>query len=378
MTAPLATSRGEAVRLRLLGLAYAAVLAGLVALSVAAYDHVFDDHVTVTVQAHNAGQQLNVGSDVRMNGAIVGRVSQVRSDRDGALVSLQIDHAAADRIPSDTVARILPTTLFGQKYVELRSSSPVRGHGLRDGDRLAEDTSAEAVELTDVLDDLDPVLTAVRPQRLAGTLTALSRGLDGRGAQIRRTMSDADGYLGALNAQGPLIVRDLRLFDRVSGQYADQAPRFLAIARHLGLTSRSLARPDVLSSLFGSVTRAGDTGAVLLPANHHRIAESLRLARPTAELLAEYSPEFHCTVQGFLDVQRSSAAQIRDHSFQGYFTMGAQKPGYDDGDHLRLGDLGTGPACRGLPGPVVPYPGVDLDDGVHDDPGLPWASGGTP
>ncbi len=383
MSAGPAASRGEAVRLRLLGLVYAAVLVGLVGLSIAFYQHAFDDHVTVSVRARDAGQQLNVGGDVRMNGAIVGRVSKVESgDRtggQGALVSLQLDHDAARRIPQDTVVRILPTTLFGQKYVELRSSSPVRGNGLRDGDRLVEDASAEAVELTDVLDDLDPVLTAVRPQQLAGTLTALSQGLDGRGAEARATMVDAQTYLDALNREGPLLVADLRLFDRVSGQYADRVPRLLAVARHLGTTSRTLSEPDVLSALFGSVTRASDTGDVLLRANRRGIAESLRLARPTTELLAEYSPEFPCLVQGFLDVESSSAAQIRDHSFQGYFTLGAQKPGYDDNDRLRLGDLGAGPACRGLPGPPIPYPGIDLDDGVDDgDPALPFLRGVTP
>ncbi|MGZ4447564.1 MAG: MCE family protein [Nocardioides sp.] len=378
MSAPLSTSRGEAFRLRLLGLVYAAVLAGLVGLSVAAYQHVFDHHVTVTVQAANAGQQLNVGGDVRMNGAIVGRVSDVRSDRGGALVSLQIDHDAAARIPADTVARILPTTLFGQKYVELHSSSRAVGGGLHDGDRLAEDTSAEAVELTDVLDDLDPVLTAVRPQRLAATLTALSQGLAGRGDQARTTMADGRGYLAALNRQGPLFVRDLGLLSLVSGHYADDAPHLFGLARHAATTSRTLSQPGVLDRFLGSVTRASDTGDVLLRANQRRIEESLRLARPTSELLAEYSPEFPCVVQGFLDVQSSSAAQIRGGNFQGYFTTGAQKPGYDSGDHLRLGDLGTGPACRGLPGPPVPYPGVDLHDGVHDGPAVPLPGRSAP
>jgi phospholipid/cholesterol/gamma-HCH transport system substrate-binding protein len=380
MSAGPATTRGEAVRLRLLGLVYAAILAGLVGVSVAAYQHAFDDHVTVTVRARDAGQQLNVGGDVRMNGAIVGRVSGVETDpgEPGALVSLQIDRDAAERIPGDTVVRILPTTLFGQKYVELRSSSTVSGGGLSDGDSLAEDRSAEAVELTDVLDDLDPVLTAVRPQALAATLTALANGLEGRGKEVHATMADGRRYLRALNGQGPLLVQDLELLDRVAGQYADRMPELLATARQFGITSRSLEQSGVLTHLFGSVTHAADTGDVLLRANQRRIAESLRLARPTAELLATYSPEFSCLVQGFLDVESSSAAQIRDHSFQGHFTIGAQRDGYTTDERLRLGDLGTGPACRGLPGPPVPYPGVDLDDGVHDDPAVPFARGGTP
>ena len=77
--------------------------------------------------------QLNVGGDVRMNGAIVGRVSGVDGHRRGAVVELQLDGDEADRIPRHGHRAILPTTLFGQKYVELRSPRrPGEGH-VRDG-----------------------------------------------------------------------------------------------------------------------------------------------------------------------------------------------------------------------------------------------------
>jgi phospholipid/cholesterol/gamma-HCH transport system substrate-binding protein len=360
-------SPGEARRLQLLGLVYVAVLVGLVWLSVAAYRHQFDGHVTVELRARQAGQQLNVGGDVRMNGAIVGRVSGVRSSGRGASISLQLDRDAAGRIPGDVVARILPTTLFGQKFVELHSTSSARAGHLSAGDVIGEDTSAEAVELTDVVDDLDQVLTAVRPDRLSAALGGLSDGLSGRGAALGDTISTAGGYLHQLNGDTALFEHDLGLLHTVAGQYADAAPDLLATARHVTVTSRSLTtHEDTISSFVSAVTGAADTGTDLLRANRRDLAESARLARPTAELLAEYAPELDCTIQGFLAVESQSAAQIRDHSFQGAFTLGAQTGGYTSADALELGDLGTGPACRGLPRAPIPYPGVDLRDGVED------------
>jgi phospholipid/cholesterol/gamma-HCH transport system substrate-binding protein len=358
-------STAEGWRLRLLGLAYLGVAMLLVAVSIAAYRHDFDDHVTVTVQARQAGQQLNVGSDVRMNGTIVGRVSSVSKDTTGALISLQLDRDSADRIPTDVVARILPTTLFGQKFVELHSStSDTRDH-LVDGSRIAEDRSRDAVELTTVLDDIYPLLTVVQPDQLAGTLGALAQGLDGRGAELAQTMAGAGSYLRALNRQTPLFEQDLRLFDRVARQYADQAPTLTQLLSNAATGSRFLtAQQGQWSAFLGAADAVALAGDDLLRASQANLSESARLARPTLELLARYAPELRCTIGGFLEVQRRSALQIRGNRFQGYFTIGAQADGYTARDRLRLGDVGAGPGCRGLPQASVPYPGFKLHDGV--------------
>lgn len=359
------------------GLLYVLVICALVWVSVASYRHVFTDHVTVAVQARVAGDQLNVGGDVRMNGAIVGRVSAVGSSPTGARISLQIDSGDARRIPDDVQARILPTTLFGQKYVELRSSSSTAAGHLVEGSVIAEDSSAEATELTDVIDDLDPVLTAIRPDKLAAALGGVADGLSGRGEDLRRLIADGGDYLAAINEQTPLIVKDLSLLERVSGQYADATPALLRLARNATTTSTILVqKPTALADFVSALSSASLHGTDLVRANADNLAESARLARPTAELLAEYSPELVCTIGGFLEVEEKSAKQIRNHSFQGHFTIGAQARGYTSADALVLGDLGTGPACRGLPVAPIPYPGVDLNDGAGDTSLIPMLSGG--
>ncbi len=363
-------------RLELTGVLYLAIVLLLVWFSIASYRHVFSDHVTVSVTARTAGEQLNVGGDVRMNGAIVGRVSDVRSASDGARISLQIDSDAADRIPTDVVARILPTTLFGQKFVELRSSSTTAAGHLVDGSGIAEDTSAEAVELTDVIDDLDPVLTAVRPDRLAAALGGLAAGLSGRGDDLGRLIAGGGEYLSELNAQTPLFEEDLALFAEVAGQYADAVPDLLDTARSTIVTARTLNSGSIsIAGFFAALSDAAVAGTDLVRTNADRLAESARLARPTAELLAEYSPQLLCTIQGFLQVEAQSAKQIRNNNFQGHFTMGQQVRGYTPDDALVLGDLGTGPACRGLPVAPVPYGPIDLDDGVGELGLLPSGGG---
>ena len=360
-------TRAEALRLRVSGVVWLVVLALLVALSIATYTKAFGDHVTVTVRAPRAGMQLHAGGDVRMNGAIVGRVSDVRATDRGADVDLQIDGDKADRIPDTTVARILPTTLFGQKYVELRSSAdPGAGH-LSDGTVLRTARDATYVELTDVLDGLEPLLGTIRPGELSTLLHESARGLDGQGTVLADVIDEGGAYLEDLNRLTPRLERDLRLLEVVSGQYAGEADSLIDLLDRATVTLTTLTEGDRLAVLLREVARTSGAGEALLRASRRNLAEATRLSRPTLELLAEYAPQIPCTITGFLGVRDSSAAQIKGRSVEGYFTTGQQVRGYKRQDRLRMGDVGTGPACRGLPDPKVPYPGVDLDDGVNPE-----------
>lgn len=360
-----AESRAESLRLQGLGIIYLAVLAVLIWASIASYNKVFTDHITVQIDAGNAGSQLNVGGDVRMNGAIIGRVSRVSTGASGARIAIQIDRSDAQKIPRTAVASILPTTLFGQKFVELNSSADPATGPLEDGATLREDPSVKSAELTDVLNRLEPVLTAVEPADLAKTLSALSTGLEGRGQKLGDLINSAGSYLGSLNGLTPEFEHDLSLLSTVSGQYADVAPDLLATTGNLTTTFRTLdQRSGDLADFFKNVTDVSTVGERLLRANQINIAESARLARPTIELLAEYSPELVCVLEGFKTNSELAAAQVIGGSIQGDFTIGTQKPGYTRQDALEFGDLGTGPSCRGLPDPQVPYPAVQLNDGV--------------
>lgn len=363
---PLSRTRAEARRLQLVGVAWLVLLALLVSLSIATYNKAFDGHVTVTVEAPRTGMQLNVGGDVRMNGAIVGRVSGIGATDRGAAVEVQLDGDAAERIPDTATAEILPTTLFGQKYVELSSpADPGDGHVV-EGTVLQSAPGSEPAELTTVLDNLEVVLDSVQPQRLSAMLQATAYGLDGQGAAMADLIDSGGSYLLRLNQLAPDFVEDLRLLEAVTGQYAGNVPALLEVLDNASTTTATMAEGTRWQTFLREVTRAAGAGEELLSASRRQLRESAALSRPTLELLAEYSPQIPCTITGFLGVRDSSAAQVKGASVEGYFTFGEQVDGYTSADELVLGDVGTGPACRGLPDPPIPYPAVDLDDGVED------------
>src|SRR3954451_13253679 len=147
---------------KLYGAALLAVVGGLVSLSVLFFNEAFTsfDHVTVHVQ--RAGLQLLPGSDVKVRGIIVGDVEQITSDGNGADLELRLDPAQARRLPRNVTVRMLPKTVFGEKYVDLVLPRQPEGT-LADGTVIGEDQTRQALEIDQALNDLLPVLRTVSP-----------------------------------------------------------------------------------------------------------------------------------------------------------------------------------------------------------------------
>ena len=87
-----------------------------------------------------------------MRGMIVGEVrGQLRRRR--ARLELALDPSQVGSIPANVTARILPKTLFGEKYVELViAERRVAGAGIAAGDVIRQDRRV-AIEVEQVLND---------------------------------------------------------------------------------------------------------------------------------------------------------------------------------------------------------------------------------
>ena len=114
------------VRRRVQGLAFLVVLALLVGLSIATYQKAFTEVARVTLETDTAGNQLQEASDVKVRGVIVGDVREVKATVEGASIELAIRPEFLDQIPADVSARLLPKTLFGERYVALQLPGSAR------------------------------------------------------------------------------------------------------------------------------------------------------------------------------------------------------------------------------------------------------------
>lgn len=368
------------LKIRLAGLVFLAVLAGLLSLSVAAYRQVFTEVTLVTLDTDHTGAQLQPQSDVKLRGILVGTVRDISTynvpARDGqqpetrARLKLALEPAKAKLVPVGASALLLPKTLFGERYVALQVPNDLdaaKARPVRSGDTLA--AARNAIEIERVLNDLYPVLLALHPEDLKSTLTALATALQGRGKQLGDNLAAFNRYLLQFNPKVPTLADDLGKLGQVAALYDDAAPDLLASLNSMQTTSRTItSRPQALDQLLTAATSTSNEFDAFLNADGDYLIQLASSSSKILAVLAHFAPEYPCLAQGLANLE----PRIED-------TFGGKQPGlhitlefvnsrgkYEPGDEPTLvkDPSRLQPHCYGLPNPPKPFPGVDFPDGA--------------
>lgn len=366
-------NRREHARLLVSGVVFLTVMAMLVALSIAFYNKSFTTVTMVTIKADRAGLQLTEFGDVRRNGVLVGQVREVSQDGEQASIRVALTPSAAEEIPANVEVQILPTTLFGQKFVSLVSPDDPSGEPLRDGDVIPSDRVETNVELSRILADLFPLLRAVRPADLNATLNALATALEGRGDQLGATMDRLGGYLEAIEDELPTLRQDLVALADVADTYDAAAPDLLRVLGNLTVTGRTVIQKEqALDTFFGDVTALSDTSGRILADNEQALIRAGQVGVPVMRLLATYSPEFPCLIKGAARYAPILAKTFEGNQVKQFIEFGTpQYEPYDRDDLPVYGEIGHGPWCAGLPNPPVPIGPQSFKDGTDIDENPP-------
>jgi phospholipid/cholesterol/gamma-HCH transport system substrate-binding protein len=359
----------EHLRLQVLGVLLIALVAGLIGLSIARYLKVFEPAVMVTLRADEAGLMLPEYGDVRLHGVLVGQVREISHTGRKALIDVAIEPDQADQIPANVAVRILPTTLFGQKYVsfvEPRNPSEAR---IAEGDVIPSSRISTSTELNKVLANLFDLLRAVKPADLSYTLNALATALEGRGAQIGRSMDRLGGYVSVINQHLPAIRRDIALFADVADNYAGAMPDLMRLLRNATVTGNTvLDQRGQLHAFFRDMTSMSVTTTGFLRDNESRLIRIGEVSRPTMALLDTYSPEYPCLIEGIARYDSLLSATFSNARIHQFIEFGAdQDRGYTPRDRPVNGEIGHGPWCSGLPYPAIPAPPITFDEGTNID-----------
>ncbi|MEW2347176.1 MCE family protein [Streptomyces sp. NPDC006684] len=342
------------LRLRLAGIAFLVVAALLIWLAVAVYQKDFSDDPRVVVETGSVGNEMHIGAEVKLRGVVVGEVRAIDASRQGARLTLAMKPGALESIPDDVRAQMLPTTLFGERYVALVADTSKPGTPLGAGAVIPQDRSANAIELQQVLDHTLPLLTAVQPQKLSATLSAVSRALDGRGDKLGETLTELDAHLKRFNPELPALNEDLKQLVTVSHVYADAAPGIVDALHDFTTTSGTLAEKESdLSAAYAGTTRAAEDVDGFLRANKDTIIRLSTTSRGTLQLLAEYSAEFPCTLRALTEfAPRMDRALGKGTGHPGVHvevttvpSRGAYRPGRDTPAYTASG----GPHCYSAP-----------------------------
>ena len=361
------------------GLAFLLVLAVLIGLAVATFQQRFTPVVPVTLKTDTIGNQLQSKSDVKIRGLIVGEVRSVSTSGHGARIELALQPAAAKSIPENVSARLLPKTLFGERYVELILPAHP-GAAIRSGDVIPQDRSSSAIELEQVFDDLLPLLQAVHPAQLSATLNALATALEGRGKQLGQNLVALDTYLKGLNPHLPTLTSDIQRLTSVATTYSAAVPDLLTTVRNLSATADTIvAKENSLSPFLRGVTGVATTATSMLQEDGGRIIEVGQLSRPTLQTLARYSPEFSCLTKGLTGIEPRLTQAFSGDALHITLEVVTPRPAYRQGQEPVFADS-SGPDCRGLPHPAGsqahPYQPKAFDDGIGG--GGSMGDAGTP
>ena len=364
-------SRGVLSRLsnRAYGLAFLLTLVVLVGLAVATFQKRFTPVVMVTLMAARIGNQLQNSSDVKIRGLIVGEVRSITSTGNGASIEMALQPDQVAGIPVNVSARILPKTLFGERYVDLVIPSDPSSKAIAEGDTISQDHTVVAIELERVFDDLLPLLRTVKPEKLAATLNALATALDGRGTQLGHNLVLADRYFAAINPKMPTIQADISRLADLASTYSDAAPDLLRMLKALTTTNTTIVeKQDSLAGFLAGTAGFANNATDFLNANGDRIIQVGRVQRPTLALAARYAPEYPCFASGLADWIPRATQMFSNHAF--HITLEAVKPRapYRPGEEPAWGEH-RGPSCMGLPSPgytqANPRPGMKFNDGTH-------------
>ncbi|MQY04062.1 MCE family protein [Actinomadura macrotermitis] len=341
------------------GVVFMLVPALLVWLSVAIYNKSFTKVTMVKLRTASVGNEMHPHADVKLRGVVIGEVRDISSDGGDATLELAIQPDKMRLLPANVTAQMLPTTLFGPRFVALippAAPSPAR---LTAESVISQDRSSNAIEVQRVLNNLMPLLTAVQPAKLSATLTAVAQALDGRGTELGQTLVELDAYLKKFNPNLPALNRSIRELATLSNHYSEAAPDILQALNDATYTSRTIAAQRAnLAAMYESVTGVSDDLTVFLRENSANMIRLSAQSRGTLEVLAKYSPELPCTLKMLTDfvpkmdqVLGKGTAQpglhVDVHTVQskGRYVPGKDRPVYRDrrGPHCYPAGYGAKP-----------------------------------
>jgi phospholipid/cholesterol/gamma-HCH transport system substrate-binding protein len=364
-------SRSQAKgRRRLAGVAFLLVLALLVWLSVAVYQKKFTPVTMITLYTGSAGNEMHAGAQVMVRGVQVGEVRQITADGTGARLELAIDPGQLPMLPANVSAQMVPTTLFGERYVDLILPSKPSAARLTSGSVIQQDRSADAIELNQVLNNLLPMLAATQPDKLSLTLTAIAQGLQGRGHSLGQALVTLNSYLQKLNPQLPQIDTDITKLAALAKTYNQAAPAAVQALDDFGVTGRTLANQRVnFDALLANLTTSSDDLTSFLNANSANAITLSADSLSTLGILARYAPEFPCVLQQLTDfVPAMNKALGAGTDEAGLHVNLVVEPAPSPGAYVP--DVNTpvygdnlGPRCY-----AVPFSGVYLNDGAGESP----------
>lgn len=306
------------LRLRLAGLLFFVIIIGLIALSIAIFQGRFTETSTIKLRTSSAGNALNRFADVKSRGVQIGEVQSIEpAGPNEVIVELALEPSALKDLPRDTTARILPKTLFGERYISLQVPTGPVTDPLRSGDVIDTSAQGHADEVEDLFDALLPVLEAVPPQHLNSTLTAIAQAIGDRGTDLKQTVAQLEMIFSRLDEEQNIenLEGTLEGLASFSTTYSEALPDIIDGLDTLRTTTNTLVEREMdLSSLIATLSVAADDTSAFLRDNKQNLLDLTIKSEPFLTRIAAQSPSFGCTFHNFATIIPKSGPIVGEGS----------------------------------------------------------------
>ncbi|MGH3595558.1 MAG: MCE family protein, partial [Mycobacterium sp.] len=249
---------------RLAGVVVLLVFALVLALVYMQYRGDFTPKTKLQMLSARAGLVMDPGSKVTYNGVQIGRVASIsetmQDGKPAAKFLLDVDPEYVKLIPSNVNAKIVATTLFGNKYVSF--TSPKNPTPQRISPQHVIDARHVTTEINTVLQTIDSITQKVDPVKLNLTLSAAAESLNGLGDKFGQSIVNANAILDEVNPLQPQARRDIQQLAALADTYANAAPDLLDSLNNVVTTARTInaQQKDLDAALLAGVG-FGNTGA---------------------------------------------------------------------------------------------------------------------
>jgi virulence factor Mce-like protein len=267
------------------GLLFLVLVGGLSVVGVAYGFGAFSSSKVVTATLPQAGPALGPGAEVEYRGVLVGSLGSVHRTLRNAVLTLRIDPSQVSKIPAGATVRLVPRSVFGDLYVDLVPPDFISGP-LQLPAHLVADTSTPTVELDQALDAGYQLLTAVQPEKLDETLTAISTALSGRGAELGSLVDQLERYTTKVAPHTAQLVHDITTLRTVGDELSRDAPDLLKTLDNAIATSQTVHGTQAeITKLLAQGPAVADGTRQLLAINQHKLHALVNLLHPVVRVL---------------------------------------------------------------------------------------------
>lgn len=249
---------------------------------------VYDSSYQVNAHFAESGG-IFTGAAVTYRGVGIGQVSDMRLITDGVNVVLDIENGY-DKIPTDTLALVGNKSAVGEQYVELAPRTD-DGPFLKDGSVIKTEDTAVPVSTTEILTNLDRLVTSVPQDKLRIVVEELGAAFQGTGEDLAQIIDTSNSFIATANDNFDLTTALIKDSNTVLRTQSDKGSAIRSFARDLALFSGTLAdNDDALRALIDNGSATANELRTFLEANQVDLGSLINNLVTTGEIVVKHLP----------------------------------------------------------------------------------------